>query len=86
MIYVQPESLKPGMILARDLLGAHNEVLLTRGQAYSCSVLAWRHRCKARQSAALISPDWLFTSQSIALSRTCGSTGRLIQNGSRNTR
>ncbi len=32
MIYVKPENLKPGMILARDLLGMHNEVLLTRGQ------------------------------------------------------
>ena len=32
MIYVKPDDLKPGMVLARDLLGMHNEVLLTCGQ------------------------------------------------------
>ena len=37
MIYIQPENLKPGMILARDLLGMNNEVLLTCGQTLTAS-------------------------------------------------
>ena len=40
MIFIQPENLKPGMILARDLLGMRNEVLLTRGQALTASHIA----------------------------------------------
>jgi len=32
MMYVKPDDLKPGMVLALDLLGMHNEVLLTCGQ------------------------------------------------------
>jgi HD-GYP domain-containing protein (c-di-GMP phosphodiesterase class II) len=37
MIHVKPEDLKPGMILARDLLGMHNEVLLTCGQTLTAT-------------------------------------------------
>lgn len=37
MMYVQPHELRPGMILAQDLLGARDEVLLRRGQVLTPS-------------------------------------------------
>lgn len=37
MMYVQPQDLKPGMILAQDLHGVRNEVLLRRGQTLTPS-------------------------------------------------
>jgi HD-GYP domain-containing protein (c-di-GMP phosphodiesterase class II) len=40
MIFVQPDNLKPGMVLARDLLGPRNEVLLTRGHQLTAANIA----------------------------------------------
>ncbi len=40
MIFVQSDNLKPGMILARDLLGLRNEVLLTRGHLLTAANIA----------------------------------------------
>ena len=37
MIFFKPYSLKPGMILAKDLLGPHGELLLVCGQALTAS-------------------------------------------------
>ena len=40
MICIQSQNLKPGMVLARDLLGQHNELLLARGETLSAALVA----------------------------------------------
>jgi HD-GYP domain-containing protein (c-di-GMP phosphodiesterase class II) len=53
MMYVRPEDLKPGMLLAEDLLGTRDEILLRRGQMLTSTLVAKLQRID-HQTACII--------------------------------